>query len=290
MNQPQTPKSICVGIDGSHAAIRAAEWATTEAVARDVPLELVYVISSDLDDTLLPNEPDIEQQYAEGVLRAARAAATAKDDSVKIETEIIRGNLNETMVYLSESAEMVAVGSIGVGYISQLFLGSTAVALAHNSRCPVAVVRSADGGSLSTTGPVVVAVDSTPGNDSVVGMAMQEANIRKVDVLAVHGSRLKFGALPDAFNLAAASRHAQDVLDVRLETWQQKFPTVRTSSLVVRGSLSSYLAQISESAQLVVVGGVQHSRRPGAGLGSAANSMIHHAKCPVLIVPNIEPA
>jgi nucleotide-binding universal stress UspA family protein len=36
---------IVVGIDGSQAAVRAAEWAVDEAVSREVPLRLVEVIT-----------------------------------------------------------------------------------------------------------------------------------------------------------------------------------------------------------------------------------------------------
>ena len=38
-NTPQ--RSVVVGIDGSQAAIQAAEWAVDEAVSREVPLRLV---------------------------------------------------------------------------------------------------------------------------------------------------------------------------------------------------------------------------------------------------------
>jgi len=34
---------VVVGIDGSKAAIRAAEWAIDEAAARNVPLRIIYV-------------------------------------------------------------------------------------------------------------------------------------------------------------------------------------------------------------------------------------------------------
>jgi nucleotide-binding universal stress UspA family protein len=40
-----TQLPIVVGIDGSQAAIQAAEWAVDEAVSREVPLRLVEVIT-----------------------------------------------------------------------------------------------------------------------------------------------------------------------------------------------------------------------------------------------------
>ncbi len=47
MRDSNTPQpSVVVGIDGSQAAIQAAEWAVDEAVSREVPLRLVEVIRS----------------------------------------------------------------------------------------------------------------------------------------------------------------------------------------------------------------------------------------------------
>jgi nucleotide-binding universal stress UspA family protein len=43
MTRTQSPTSIVVGIDGSDAGVRAAQWAVDEAVSRDVPLRLVHI-------------------------------------------------------------------------------------------------------------------------------------------------------------------------------------------------------------------------------------------------------
>jgi nucleotide-binding universal stress UspA family protein len=50
LRDSNTPKpSVVVGIDGSQAAIRAAEWAVDEAVSREVPLRLVEVIAEQVE-------------------------------------------------------------------------------------------------------------------------------------------------------------------------------------------------------------------------------------------------
>lgn len=286
MSEPRTSGSICVGIDGSDAALRAVEWATVEAAARDLPLELVYVIATDFDYVPVPDDTGIEPRYAKEVLDTARMAAVAKDDSVKVETDIITGRLSPTMNYLSQSAELMVVGSVGIGLLGEIFLGSTAAGLAHNSHSPVAIVRGPHNGPLPTDGPVVVAVDGSAGNDEVVGLAMREANIRNTEVLAVHGWRLPFGAIPDASHLAEGQRQAQELLDRRLGQWQHQFPDVGASAVVVRGSTAAYVEKLSETAQLIVVGGNQHSHLPGTALGSIGNAMIHRAKCPVVVVPD----
>jgi nucleotide-binding universal stress UspA family protein len=43
MNQLDA-KSVVVGINGSQAAVNAAKWAIDEALSRQMPLRLVYVI------------------------------------------------------------------------------------------------------------------------------------------------------------------------------------------------------------------------------------------------------
>ena len=44
MHKPMSPGPVVVAIDGSNAAIGAAEWAAKEALHQDVPLRLVHVI------------------------------------------------------------------------------------------------------------------------------------------------------------------------------------------------------------------------------------------------------
>jgi hypothetical protein len=47
MRNDPLPKAVVVGIDGSKEAILAATWAVDEAIARDVPLRLVYINPAD---------------------------------------------------------------------------------------------------------------------------------------------------------------------------------------------------------------------------------------------------
>ena len=67
----QAARPIAVGVDGSKAALMAAEWAIAEAVSHEVPLRLVQVIG-DGDD-----HDGREREYAEEALRLASAAVHA---------------------------------------------------------------------------------------------------------------------------------------------------------------------------------------------------------------------
>ncbi len=83
--------SVVVGIDGSAAAMHAAQWAVDEAVSRDSPLRLIYILERQSEAVRL------ETEYAEAALLTASAAVEATGQPVKIETAIIRGHPNAVL-------------------------------------------------------------------------------------------------------------------------------------------------------------------------------------------------
>jgi nucleotide-binding universal stress UspA family protein len=85
---------IVVGIDGSQAAVRAAEWGVDEAVSREVPLRLVEVITQRAEPAPLASVGNVrmEVEYAQAALRTAAAAVAADGKLVKVETAILQGD------------------------------------------------------------------------------------------------------------------------------------------------------------------------------------------------------
>ena len=89
-----THRSVVVGIDGSQAAIQAAEWAVDEAVSREVPLRFVEVITEQVEPAPIASVGNVrmEVEYAQTALRIAAAAVAADGKLVKVETAILRGD------------------------------------------------------------------------------------------------------------------------------------------------------------------------------------------------------
>jgi nucleotide-binding universal stress UspA family protein len=158
MREPYPAPAVVVGVDGSKAATHAARWAVDEAIGRDIPLRLVYVIDP-LDRVGVP--------ALEGRLSAARTAlydaqraAEGTGEPVKIETEILWGKPPTKLMEESRSAAMVCVGSIGRNHASG-GAGSVASTLARSALCPVAVIRRPAGRSETPeVGSVVAEADS----------------------------------------------------------------------------------------------------------------------------------
>jgi nucleotide-binding universal stress UspA family protein len=135
MNQPRPPESIIVGIDGSDAAINAANWAVKEAVSREIPLRLIHVIP-ERQEKDPPDDLNFDRQFAETTLRAATRALYDIEEPMKIETAILQGSSASVLIDESHYGAMVCVGSVGIGRAVRKFVGSTAEAVARTAHCP----------------------------------------------------------------------------------------------------------------------------------------------------------
>jgi nucleotide-binding universal stress UspA family protein len=77
----------------------------------------------------------------------------------------------------------------------------------------------------------------------------------------------------------------------RLAGWGEKYPDVTVERVVVNARAAHVLLELSERAQLVVVGSRGHGEFAGLVLGSVSNALVHKAGCPVAVVRSAdEPA
>ena len=169
-------KPIIACIDGSQAAIAAAFWAVDEAISRAVPLRLISVIKQTHPS---PDDYARDLAHAENALREAELAIAGAARPVKVETEIPRGPAGPVLVEASRDAEMICVGSIGIGRYARSILGSTATDLAEKAHCPVAVIRTESEQPPPDINWIVVRMVDRPENDAVVEHAVREAKLRR---------------------------------------------------------------------------------------------------------------
>jgi nucleotide-binding universal stress UspA family protein len=158
---------VVVGIDGSHSALNAAQWAVAEAVSSGARLRLVFAQS------------DAPGGAARRALDAAYAAVTACSPTVPVETVCLPGCSARVLVEESKHASMICIGAHGR---SGAPLGPTATALGQNARCSVAIIRARLDDNV---GVIAVVLDDAPDNDAVVHQAMKEGRMRKATVRQV---------------------------------------------------------------------------------------------------------
>ncbi len=267
MNHPQATARIVVGIDGSQAAINAAKWAITEAMSRNVPLRLIHAIPGRAADPA--GDQSMELGYAQASLRDADAALQATGKPVKVECDVVHGSPDGILIDESRGAEMVCVGSVGIGRIARKLLGSTADAVARKAQCPVAIVRS--GGPKPEAGWVAVVVDDSPANDAVLEHGFREARLRRAPILALGVWRWGLGEIP----------YRQ--LEQRLGPWVSRYPEVHVMPAAARRGPAEFLAHTQESVQLTVVGS-EDGDKVARMVGPAGPHLSGPGGCSVLVV------
>jgi hypothetical protein len=134
-----------------------------------------------------PDDYARDLAHAETSLREAQFAVEARRKPVKIETEIPRGPAGPMLVEASRDAEMIRVGSVGIGRYARSILGSTATELAEKAHCPVTVLRTESDQPPPDINWIVVRMIDAPGNDAVVKYAAWEAKLRRALMLALGG-------------------------------------------------------------------------------------------------------
>lgn len=140
---------IVVGVDGSHHAQRALEWAVKEAAIRNVPLTVlaVYQVARSAWDTTIiyPQDASASDKVlaaAEKITEEAVASVGSRPPAVTVRAAI--GTPAEEILRASEGADMVVVGSRGSGGFTRLLLGSVGSQVAAHAEIPVVLIPMGD--------------------------------------------------------------------------------------------------------------------------------------------------
>lgn len=261
-------KPIIVGIDGSQAGIAAAHWGVDEAISRAVPLRLIAAIRQTHPS---PDDYDRDLKHAETSLREAQSAIEASGKAVKIETEIPRGPAGPVLVNASRDAEMICVGSVGIGRFARSILGSTVTELAEKARCPVAVLRTESDQPPPAIDWIVVRLTDAPDNDAVVEYAVWEAKLRRAPMLVL-------GGRPEEL-----TEQADGAFERRVQDWQQRHPEVRVYPITTKAAIASFLSANDERVQLAVISGAEADQLARL-VGPYGHPLFRQPDCSVLVV------
>ena len=232
------------------------------------PLRLVSVLKS---THLSPDDYDRDLEHAEISLREAQSAVEADGRSVKIETETPRGPAGPVLLEASSDAEMICVGSVGIGRYARSILGSTATELAEKAQCPVAVIRAKASHPPPEINWIVVRMTDAPGNDAIVEYAAQEAKLRSAPMLVL-------GGRPEEL-----TEDADGAFERRLQDWRQRHPEVRVYPITTKHGIASFLQANGERVQLAVIGGAEAGQLASL-IGPSGHPLFHHPECSVLVV------
>jgi len=282
---------VLVGVDGSACGDQALDWAASDAAARRTGLAVMTV--SDLPRIAdVPLSADVMVAAMDEARRTAGAgAARARQltPGVVVEARVTSGNPAGELLRMAVGVDEVVVGSRGHGGFAALMLGSVAGHVAAHAHCPVVVVR----GHAAAGGRVVVGADGSERGEAALEYAFAYADRHGLPVhaLSVYAPPMVPGPSSLAPALPYSGTEMTPIRDTvarrtaeTVEHWSAKFPNVRATWAVDKGSPARLLVQASEHTSLLVVGSHGHGELAGMVLGSVSQAAVRHAHCPVAVV------
>lgn len=285
-------REIVVAVDGSEASNTAVLWAANAAVKRNQPLKLVsaYTMPQFMyaDGMVPPQElyDDLEGE-ANDRIETAKELVKGFDADIQITEEIKESSPIDLLLDLSETAEMIVMGSRGLGGLSGLVMGSVSAAVVSHAQCPVVVVRKdGDVTPESKYGPVVVGVDGSEISRQAVEEAFREADARGAALTAVHAwndSQFYASYAGLAAGEAERDEHTKLLAD-ELVPLQKRYPNVKVEQIIARDRPINALKDASEGAQLMVLGSHGRGGFRGMLLGSTSRALLQYAPCPMMVV------
>lgn len=291
MSGDTTKYGIVVAVDGSADSDGAVAWATHEAMLRHLRITLLHVVKPVVADWPMGSlEADVaqwQQDSADQIIEQARTSMRAEVGASKppeVDAEVVHSDIVPALIDHSAQAQMMVVGSRGMGALGRLLLGSVSTGLLHHAHCPVAVVHRDQAPAPDRNAPVLLGIDGSPASEAATAFAFDEADRLKVQLVALHAWS-DVGVFP-ALGMDWRKREdeGQEVLAERLAGWQEQYPDVHVHRLLVCDQPARWLLAECERAQLAVVGSRGRGGYTGMLLGSVSSAVAQSAKIPVVVV------
>jgi nucleotide-binding universal stress UspA family protein len=139
--------TIVVGIDGSAESGRALRYALDEARLRGSSVKVVSAWHIPLilyEAGWAPAPLDLEgyPKYAQSALDKALEDAGAAASGIEVTTVVSKGQAADVLCAEAKGADLLVVGSRGLGGFRGLLLGSVSQQCAHYTPCALVIVPS----------------------------------------------------------------------------------------------------------------------------------------------------
>jgi nucleotide-binding universal stress UspA family protein len=129
-----SPGPVVAGVDGSPASQEALTFAFEEAALRDVPLIALCALSDSPDK--VGGAARMEEDFSRLMTLHEK-----EHPEITVLRQVAFGAPRSALLTAAADAQMLVIGSRGLGGVEGMSLGSVAGALVHHSPCPVAVVH-----------------------------------------------------------------------------------------------------------------------------------------------------
>ncbi|XBH21828.1 universal stress protein [Jonesiaceae bacterium BS-20] len=291
--------SILVGVDGSLASLHALDWAISLAQKGNAKITIACSYSlptfaaASLDGGYAALDDSTIQEGARVVL--ASAAERVHEANIPVTAQIASGDPAGALVELSADHDLVVVGTRGRSGFAERLLGTVSSALPAHARCPVIVVpgrglkEELPLPSIKPIKRVIVGIDGSAPAHGALHRAVFYSKIWDAELVAVTGVPVTSGSgilswLPAAVDHEQVLRDIASGLDMIVDAVEEENPGLKIRRIALDGSGAELLTEFSQAADLLVVGSRGRGGFAGLLLGSTSQAVLHHSKCPVLVV------
>ncbi|MGV4981052.1 universal stress protein [Streptomyces sp. NRAIS3] len=285
---------LVVGVDGSDFSLLTVDWAADEADMHGLPLRLVYASRWERYEgrpASTGSSPPPRRMTADDIVAVATERARRRAPAVPVDAAVLPEDPVDALLREGHNATALVMGCRGRGEMRELRLGTVGLAVAGRAAGPVVVIRGDTPGIAGTHGRVVLGVGEPGTGGMAASFALREAEARKCELDVVHAWRRPADRpaqqpLPTLDAGLAHEEQATALIDELLEDPLTDHPDARVHRSVVEGPARTVLLQRSAAADLLVVGVARRRGRGGLELGRVAHTVLHHAGCPVAVVPD----
>jgi len=220
------------------------------------------------------------------------------------------GDAAGVLLDLSAEAALLVFGSRGRGGFVGRLLGSVSSALPAHAKCPTVTVPlyCADRLGESTEDKHIKAEHAKAGPrtvENVVAVGVDGSEQARVAVLEAAEQAVRMGAklrvicavpqysgslawVPAPLDRDALFADIKVQLDAGVAWLQSHFPRLTIETELRDGAPVDVLVETSRTVELVVLGTRGRGGFAGMLLGSTSDGVLHHAKGPVMVVPDRE--
>ena len=301
------PTKVLLATDGSKEADLAARSAAELAGKTGSELHVVHVFGlspwyaaypeatrfdgAALEDSVLDEDVQrISEQRARELLDA-EAEKLRSVGGTQAQAHLVEGGVPQEIVGLAETigAGLIVVGSRGHGGIRRALMGSVSDSVVRHAHCPVLVVRDGESERDFLPGRILLAVDGSEEASTAAQTAAELAERTDSELHVVHVGEVEPVFHPERHGYRARYEELQEearrLLEEQVGEIEAAGVTVSRAYLRM-GRPDEEIVGLAEEigADLIATGsrGVGGMRR--ALMGSASDSVVRHAHCPVLVV------